>query len=77
MTFLKKNLNFINILDLSETKSRIDNINKKVLPYFPTIKIERKWETEYNIDEVKRMKEKELVVFEKDKSNTNKKFMSK
>ena len=32
MTFLKKNLNFINILDLSETKSRIDNINKKVLP---------------------------------------------
>ena len=32
MTFLKKNLNFVNIFDLSEIKSRIDNINKKVLP---------------------------------------------
>ena len=32
MTFLKKNLNFINVLDISEMKSRIDNINKKVLP---------------------------------------------
>jgi hypothetical protein len=32
MTFLKKNLNFINIFDISEMKSRIDNINKKVLP---------------------------------------------
>ena len=32
MTFLKKNLNFINIFNLSEIKSRIDNINKKVLP---------------------------------------------
>jgi hypothetical protein len=32
MTFLKKNLNFINIFDLTEIKSRIDNINKKVLP---------------------------------------------
>ena len=31
MTFLKKNLN-IDIFDLSEIKSRIDNINKKVLP---------------------------------------------
>jgi hypothetical protein len=31
MTFLKKNLN-LDILDLSEIKSRIDNINKKVLP---------------------------------------------
>ena len=32
MTFLKKNLNFINVFDISEIKSRIDNINKKVLP---------------------------------------------
>ena len=32
MTFLKKNLNFINIFNISEIKSRIDNINKKVLP---------------------------------------------
>ena len=32
MTFLKKNLNFINVFDISEMKSRIDNINKKVLP---------------------------------------------
>ena len=32
MTFLKKNLNFINIFDLTEIKSRIDKINKKVLP---------------------------------------------
>ena len=31
MTFMKKNLN-INISNLSEIKSRIDNINKKVLP---------------------------------------------
>jgi len=31
MTFMKKNLN-IDIFDLSEIKSRIDNINKKVLP---------------------------------------------
>lgn len=34
MTFLKKNLNFINIseIEINEIKSRIDNINKKVLP---------------------------------------------
>ena len=32
MTFLKKNLNFINVFDISEIKLRIDNINKKVLP---------------------------------------------
>ena len=32
MTFLKKNLNFINIFDYSDIKLRIDNINKKVLP---------------------------------------------
>ena len=32
MTFLKKNLNFINVFDMNEIKSRIDNINKKVLP---------------------------------------------
>ena len=32
MTFLKKNLNFINIFDITDIKSRIDNINKKVLP---------------------------------------------
>ena len=32
MTFLKKNLNFINIFDISDIKGRIDNINKKVLP---------------------------------------------
>ena len=32
MTFLKKNLNFINVFDISEMKSRIDNINKKALP---------------------------------------------
>ena len=29
---LKTNLNFINIFDISDIKSRIDNINKKVLP---------------------------------------------
>ena len=32
MTFLKKNLSFIDIFDISEIKSRIDKINKKVLP---------------------------------------------
>ena len=32
MTFLKKNLNFINIFDISDIKGRIDDINKKVLP---------------------------------------------
>ena len=32
MTFLKKNLNFINIFDINDIKGRIDNINKKVLP---------------------------------------------
>ena len=32
MTFLKKNLNFIDIFDLTKIRSRIDNINKKVLP---------------------------------------------
>jgi hypothetical protein len=32
MTFLKKNLNFINVFDYSDIKLRIDNINKKVLP---------------------------------------------
>ena len=32
MTFLKRNLNFINIFDVTDIKSRIDNINKKVLP---------------------------------------------
>jgi hypothetical protein len=32
MTFLKRNLTFINIFDLTEIKARIDNINKKVLP---------------------------------------------
>ena len=32
MTFLKKNLNFINVFDISEMKSRIDNRKKKVLP---------------------------------------------
>ena len=32
MVFLKKNLVFINIMDLSEVKNRIDNINKSVLP---------------------------------------------
>ena len=30
--FLKKNLVFINIMDLTEVKNRIDNINKSVLP---------------------------------------------
>ena len=32
MIFLKKNLVFINIIDLTEIKNRIDNINKSVLP---------------------------------------------
>ena len=32
MVFLKKNLVFINIMDLTEIKNRIDNINKSVLP---------------------------------------------
>jgi hypothetical protein len=32
MTFLKKNLVFIKIIDLTEIKNRIDNINKSVLP---------------------------------------------
>ena len=32
MTFLKKNLNFINIFDINDIKGRIDDINKKVLP---------------------------------------------
>lgn len=32
MVFLKKNLVFINIMDLTEVKNRIDNINKSVLP---------------------------------------------
>ena len=32
MTFLKKNLNFVNIFDLSDIRARIENINKKVLP---------------------------------------------
>ena len=32
MTFLKKNLSFIDIFDISEIKLRIDKINKKVLP---------------------------------------------
>ena len=32
MIFLKKNLVFITIIDLTEVKTRIDNINKKVLP---------------------------------------------
>ena len=32
MIFLKKNLVFINIIDLTELKNRIDNINKSVLP---------------------------------------------
>ena len=32
MVFLKKNLVFINIIDLTELKNRIDNINKSVLP---------------------------------------------
>ena len=30
--FLKKNLTFITIIDLSEIKNRIDNINRAVLP---------------------------------------------
>ena len=30
--FLKKNLTFINIIDLTEIKNRIDNINRSVLP---------------------------------------------
>ena len=34
MTFLRKNLNFINVFDLSDIKLRIDNINKKVLPEY-------------------------------------------
>ena len=32
MVFLKKNLVFIDIMDISEIKDRIDNINKSVLP---------------------------------------------
>ena len=32
MIFLKKNLIFINVLDLTDVKNRIDNINKSVLP---------------------------------------------
>ena len=32
MVFLKKNLVFINIIDLTELKNRIDSINKSVLP---------------------------------------------
>ena len=32
MIFLKKNMNFIKILDLTDIKNRIDNINKSVLP---------------------------------------------
>ena len=32
MVFLKKNLVFLNIIDLTEVKNRIDNINKSVLP---------------------------------------------
>ena len=32
MIFLKKNLVFITILDLTDVKNRIDNINKSVLP---------------------------------------------
>ena len=32
MIFLKKNLVFITIIDLTEVKNRIDNINKSVLP---------------------------------------------
>ena len=32
MVFLKKNLVFISIMDLTEVKNRIDNINKSVLP---------------------------------------------
>ena len=32
MIFLKKNLVFINVLDLTDVKNRIDNINKSVLP---------------------------------------------
>ena len=34
MIFLKKNLIFINILDLTDVKNRIDNINKSVLPEY-------------------------------------------
>ena len=32
MTFLKKNLKFINIIDLTDLMNRIENINKSVLP---------------------------------------------
>ena len=32
MIFLKKNISFITIIDLSDIKNRIDNINKSVLP---------------------------------------------
>ena len=32
MIFLKKNLVFITVLDLTDVKTRIDNINKSVLP---------------------------------------------
>ena len=32
MVFLKKNLVFIDTIDISEIKDRIDNINKSVLP---------------------------------------------
>ena len=45
MTFLKKNLNFIDIFDLTKIKTRIDNINKKVLPEYmmkPKRKVEDK-----------------------------------
>ncbi len=45
MTFLKKNLNFIDIFDLTKIKTRIDNINKKVLPDYmmkPKRKVEDK-----------------------------------
>ena len=34
MIFLKKNLIFINVLDLTDVKNRIDNINKSVLPEY-------------------------------------------
>ena len=34
MIFLKKNLIFINIFDLTDVKNRIDNINKSVLPEY-------------------------------------------
>ena len=43
MTFLKRNMNFINIFDLNEIKSRINKINKKVLPDY-MIKTKKKGE---------------------------------